>query len=95
MRMLMKVLLPTPAYNRAIAEGTLGSTWKTVFEHCPPEATYYVNEDGKRAVYAFVDVASIDRIAAVSIPLYDRFEAEVSFLPAMIFADLEKGLSAA
>lgn len=93
MRMLMKVKLPTAAYNRAIEAGSLPKVWGRVFGECPPEATYYVNEEGVRAVYAFLDIASPDLLATLSLPLYEHFEAEVSFVPAMVFEDLQAGIS--
>lgn len=93
MRMLLKVNLPTSAYNRAIAEGKLGAVWSAVFKECPPEATYYLNEDGCRAVYAVIDLQSADQIAAISLPLFEHFEADVCFVPVMAFADLEKALA--
>ena len=93
MRTLLKVKLPNAAYNRAIAAGTLGKVWKRVFEECPPEATYYLSEDGQRAVYAVIDLKSADQMAAIAVPLHEGFEAEVDFVPVMAFSDLEKGLA--
>ena len=92
MRMMMKIVLPTAAYNQAIARGELGPTWKKVFDICRPEAVYYVTEQGHRAVYAFLDVEAVDQVAALTMPLYEAFEAEVSLMPAMVFADLEAGI---
>jgi hypothetical protein len=93
MRMLLKVSLPTSAYNRAIADGKLGSVWSAAFRECPPEATYYLNENGCRAVYSIIDVQSPDQLAAISMPLYEHFEADVSFVPAMVFAELQQAIN--
>ena len=92
MRMMMKIVLPTAAYNQAIARGELGPAWKKVFGVSKPEALYYVTEEGQRAVYAFLDVDTVDQVAALTLPLYEAFEAEVSLMPAMVFADLEAGI---
>jgi hypothetical protein len=92
MRMLMKIVLPTAAYNRAIQRGDLGPSWKKVFDLCPPEAVYYVGENGQRAVYAFVAMEAAEQVAAVSLPLFEAFEAEVTLTPAMVFADIEAGI---
>jgi hypothetical protein len=94
MRMLLKVVLPTAAYNRAAAAGLIGKVWSKVFGICPPEATYYLNEDGMRSVYAVFDMKSPDQIVALSLPLYEHFEADVTFVPVMSFEDLQKALSA-
>jgi hypothetical protein len=92
MRTLIKIKLPNAAYNRAVAAGSLGKVWQRVFAECPPEATYYLTEDGRRAVYVVIDLKSADQMAAVTVPLQTEFEAEVEFVPVMSFADLEKGL---
>lgn len=92
MRMMMKIVLPTVAYNQAIARGELGPTWKKVFGVSQPEAVYYVTEQGRRAVYAFLEVDAAHQLAALTLPLYEVFEAEVSLAPAMVFADLAAGM---
>ncbi len=92
MRMLLKVKLPTPAYNRAIAKGVLGKVWSAIFAECPPEATYYLTEDGDRVVYVFADITGPEQIAMLSLPLYEHFEAELSLVPVMVFSDIQTAL---
>ncbi len=92
MRMLLKVKLPTPSYNRAAQKGVLGEVWSAIFAECPPEATYYLNEGGDRAVYIFTEIKGPEQVAMLSLPLYEHFDAEVSFTPVMVFSDIEAAL---
>ncbi len=93
MRMLMKIILPTEHYNRAIAEKRLGAVWKSFFDAARPEATYYVTERGLRAVHVVLDMTEASQFAALAMPLHTAFGAEITCEPAMIFDDITAALA--
>jgi hypothetical protein len=88
MRMLMKIVLPNASYNRAIAEGRLSVVWQHFFDLARPEATYYVGEQGLRAVHVLLDLPDTARYAALTLPLYQHLEAEITCEPALRFEDI-------
>lgn len=93
MRMLMRIVLPNQEYNRAIAEARLGSAWKSFFDAAKPEAAYYVTERGLRALHVVLELAEPNQFAALAMPLYSAFGAEITCEPAMVFDDIRAALA--
>jgi hypothetical protein len=88
MRMLMKVLLPVEAGNRAIADGSLAKTIQSILEEQKPEAAYFVAEGGKRTGYLFLDLKNASDLPGLAEPWFLAFNASIEATPAMNVQDL-------
>jgi hypothetical protein len=60
-----------------------------ILEEAAPEATYFTEFDGQRAVIMIVDVDDASRIPFYSEPWFLAFDAEVSFHVCMTPDDLK------
>ena len=79
MRMLMKIQLPTAAYNTAVRDGTAGSKTGAILEAIKPEAVYFTEMDGLRTVIMIVDLPQPSYIPKLAEPWYLSFDADVAF----------------
>jgi len=57
-----------------------------------PEAVYFTEEGGDRAVLFVVDVASVDMMPVLAEPLFQGVNAKVEFHPAMSLEDVKRGI---
>ncbi|MDR3476376.1 MAG: hypothetical protein P4M09_32445 [Devosia sp.] len=94
MRMMLRATFDVEAANLAINDGSVAAVFDKVFAVCPPEATYFTTEDGKRALYAFIDLKSVEQMPMITEPMFQAFGASVDLKPVMTPDDLAKGLSA-
>jgi len=92
--MMLKVSIPVESGNAAIKNGTLGQTMQGILEDIKPEAVYFVEDNGGRTTYIFVDVASESDIPRMAEPWFLAFNAAVEFHPAMTPDDLGKAMPA-
>jgi len=95
MRMMLKVVIPAGAGNRAVRDGTLPRTIKETMDRLDPEASYFFAEDGKRTALFFFDLQDASQVPIIVEPLFMGMDAAVTIVPAMNAADLEKGLTVA
>ncbi len=92
MRTLLKITVDVNAGNKAVIDGTLGTTIQNLIQTLKPEADYYFSENGTRAAYIFFDMKDVSDIPVIAEPLFIQFNAKVEFIPAMNGVDLKKGL---
>jgi len=92
MRMMMKVIVPVDAGNRAIEDGSLAKTMMGFIDQHKPEAAYFVAEGGKRTALFVFDLKDATFIPLVAEPFFMHLDAEVHCTPAMNPADLKTGL---
>lgn len=90
MRVLLKVSLPVETANDVARSGKLGSTLESILAEQKPEAAYFVEMEGMRTGIIVVDIADPSQIPAIAEPYFLAFNAEVTFHPAMVPADLAK-----
>jgi hypothetical protein len=90
--MMLKAHFEVEAANLTINEGAAGAIFDKIFAICPPEAAYFVSDQGKRSLYAFLDVQSAHQIPLITEPLFHGFAATVEVLPVLTPDDLAKGL---
>ena len=95
MRMMLKVVIPAGAGNRAVRDGTLPRTIKETMDRLDPEASYFFAEDGKRTALFFFDLQDASQVPIIVEPLFMGMDAAVTIVPAMNAADFEKGLTVA
>lgn len=92
MRVCLKVQIPVEAGNKAIMDGSLQKTMKTVMDTLKPEASYFFPEDGMRSMMLFVDLKDTSMIPPLVEPLFEALNAKVDMTPAMNLDDLMAGL---
>lgn len=92
MRMLMDVCIPVGAGNAGITNGKLNEVLQSTIEKINPEAAYFTVQDGMRAGYFIFDMADTSEMPGIAEPLFQAFDAKISFRPVMNLDDLQKGL---
>ena len=90
MRMLFKVSMSVEAGNAAAKNGTLGPTIQSILEEMKPEAAYFMEDNGQRTGFIFVDCPSESDIPRLAEPWFLAFNADVVIHPAMTPEDLRK-----
>jgi hypothetical protein len=93
MRFLFKFKIPVEAGNSAAKEGKLGSTMESILADQKPEAVYFLDDDGKRTAYVFVDIQDNSQIPATVEPWALAFNASFEAHPVMNPEDLKKAES--
>jgi len=93
MRTMLKVHIPVEAGSKAIQDGTLAETVKSVFSRIQPEAAYFCAEGGRRTFYAFFDLANPTEICPTNEPFFINLDAEVELVPCMNQEELEAGMA--
>lgn len=95
MKMLLNAIFPTEPFNALVRSGKAGETLQKIVEELKPEAVYFTEEDGMRAVLMVVDLASPADIPKIAEPFFLKFDAEVRMRIVMSPADLKSaGLDA-
>ncbi|MBK7869200.1 MAG: hypothetical protein IPJ74_00250 [Saprospiraceae bacterium] len=94
MRTLLKFSLDVQAANKAIASGSLPKIMENLMGQTKPEAAYFTAVDNTRTVFIFFDMQDSSQIPQIAEPLFQEFNAKVSFYPVMNQQELEKGLGA-
>jgi len=87
-RLLAKVTIPMENKDDALESGALSGTMRSAMERIRPEASYFFEEDGKRAcLFVFnLDLQSLLK------PLFSNLDATVHVTPVMNSAEFERGL---
>ena len=93
MRTLLKVEFDTEASNKARTDGRMDAVMQETFERLQPEAAYFTPTDGVRTCYFVFDLKDPSDIPVISEPLFQTFDARVTYSPVMNQEDLQKGLS--
>jgi len=88
MRFMLKASMSTEGGNRAVLNGTLASTIKSVMEDMKPEAAYFTAVDGKRTGFFIVNVNDASEIPGLAEPLFLTMDAHVEFYPVMSPQDM-------
>jgi hypothetical protein len=93
MRMMMKVSIPIEAANKAIRDGSVKEIMKTTLEMLRPEAVYFFPAEEGRTMLLFVNVKENSDIPAMGEPLFQGFNARISFTPVMNLQDFQAGMA--
>jgi hypothetical protein len=93
MRMLMKVVIPIEAANKAIRDGSVQQIMKTTLETVRPEAVYFFPTDEGRTMLLFTDVKEPSDIPALGEPLFQGLNARISFTPVMNLQDFQAAMA--
>jgi len=76
--------------NRALRDGSLPATIKSILGDIKAEASYFTAECGKRTAYVVTSLDGPHKIPAAAEPWFQAFNAEVEFYPAMTLEDLTR-----
>ena len=94
MRVLVRVIFPTEAGNRALKDPNFIKNIQAFIDNYKAEAAFFTPSNGDRSVNFIIDMPSSDMMATIAEPFF-QMGARVEVQPVMNFEDLKKGLSAA
>ncbi|MEY4719951.1 MAG: hypothetical protein RL563_2569 [Pseudomonadota bacterium] len=89
MKMLLDITLPHGTFNAAIKDGTVGSKLNRILEATKPEAAYFTEQNGQRAVVLVVDLVAPSALPALVEPWMLLFQADIKLRPFMTADDLK------
>jgi len=93
--MLLSVIFPNEPFNALVRAGAAGTILKDIMDDLKPEAVYFTEEDGMRAVLLVVDLTSPSDVPKIAEPFFLKFDAECRIRIVMSPADLKNaGLDA-
>ena len=90
MRMLMVARVPHDDFNERVRDGSIGEKLHKIIDSSKPEAVYFTELDGQRAVLMVIDIQDQSQVPSFAEPWFLTFHADVEFRVAMTPADLEK-----
>ncbi len=90
MRMLIHVKIPHERFNSCVKDGSVGDKMNRMLDEIKPEAVYFTEYGGRRAVVIIADVAEPSDVPRIAEPWFLAFNAEVEFHVVMSPAELEK-----
>jgi hypothetical protein len=95
MRMLLKAVIDTEAFNERISErlrtgASRQGTLERLRELLQPEAFYFFVEDGQRTFFAVFDLADPLQIPAIIEPLFFRGRAKITLTPCLTVDEADK-----
>jgi hypothetical protein len=94
MRVLVRVILPNEAGNRAIKDQNFVKNIQSFMDNYKAEAAFFTPSNGDRSANFIIDMPSSDMMATIAEPFFEM-GAKVEMQPVMNLEDLKKGLSAA
>jgi hypothetical protein len=94
MRVLVRVILPNEAGNRAIKDQNFVKNIQSFMDNYKAEAAFFTPSNGDRSANFIIDMPSSDMMATIAEPFFEM-GAKVKMQPVMNLEDLKKGLSAA
>jgi hypothetical protein len=94
MRVLVRIILPNEAGNRAIKDQNFIKNIQSFMDNYEAEAAFFTPSNGNRSANFIIDMPSSDMMATIAEPFF-QMGARVEMQPVMNFEDLKKGLSAA
>jgi hypothetical protein len=92
MRFLVKVSMPVVKGNDRIKDGSLPKAIKGILDDLKPEAVYFTEEYGDRAMLLVVNMNDPSEMVRIAEPSFLAFEASVEFHPVMALEDLMKAM---
>jgi hypothetical protein len=93
MRVLVRVMIPTTAGNKAVKDPNFLKTIEDYTKKYNCEAAYFTEVNGNRTFVFVLDLPGPDMIPAIVEPLFQGFDANVEIHPTMNLDDLKKVIS--
>jgi hypothetical protein len=95
MRMMLRVMMPVEAGNKAIKEEVLQRTVQEFVDSFKPEATYFLPIRGARAMVAVFDLRQPADIPVIVEPFFHKLNAGIKLTPVMNLEDMKAGVGKA
>ncbi|MEV6976128.1 hypothetical protein [Kitasatospora sp. NPDC093806] len=92
MRALLEIELDTATTNKAIADGTILTTFERLMADLKPEAAYAFARNGRRCQIVVVDIADEAALPSICEPFWLEFNASIDVHICMNPAELREGL---
>lgn len=92
MRILIRASIPVEIGNRAIQDGMLPKAIREFTEKAKPESQYFTLHEGRRTMFAVIDLKDLSHIPMLLEPLFTHLHAAIDYAPCMNGEDLAKGL---
>jgi hypothetical protein len=93
MRFVIRARIPTEAGNKMVKDPNFLKNLEEYMNNVKPEASYFFEANGERAMTFVVDMETADQIPGLAEPLFQKMGANVEFHPVMSFDDLKKAIS--
>ena len=90
MKFLVKATMPVKAGNAYVRGSDLQSRMDTVMGDVRPEAAYFTIDNGQRTAYFVMNVEDSLDLPRIAEPLWQAWEADVTFIPVIPAEDMEK-----
>ena len=92
MRFVVTAAIPVEKGNKMIKDPKFLKTLEEYINKIKAEASYFYEKNGMRTFTFIIDISNADEIPLIAEPLFQRYNANVEFHPAMIFTDLKKSI---
>ncbi|MFJ9695199.1 hypothetical protein [Kitasatospora sp. NPDC101183] len=93
MRALLEVTLDTQTSNKLITDGAIRPLFEQIMGQLKPEAAYFFNRGGRRAMVLVTDVPDEAALVATCEPFWLQLGAEVDVHLCMNAEELAEGLA--
>ena len=93
MRMMMKIVIPIEAANKAVQDGSAQRILQSSLETLRPEAAYFYPAEEGRTILLFIDVKENSDIPAKGEPFFQGLNARITFTPVMNGQDFQAGMA--
>ena len=93
MRMMVNVDLDTQRGNELLESGKIGEVIQAILSKVQPEAAYFHERNGDRAISLVVDAPDNASMVPLLQPFWMELGAKVSAVPCMNATDLAEGIS--
>jgi hypothetical protein len=77
--MILEVKLPHEPFNTIAKNGTAGKKIQSILEAAKPEAAYFTNIDGHRAVIMIINLEDPSKVPSFAEPWFLQFNADCQF----------------
>ncbi len=94
MRVMLKVSVPVESGNKAIVDGSLPKVIGQFLERHKPESAYFTAYQGRRTMFAVVDLAEGSQMPVMGEPLFIGLGAEIDVFPVMTAQEMAQGVEA-
>jgi hypothetical protein len=79
MKMLLQVKIPHESFNAAVRDGSVGKKIQSILDATKPEAAYFTNIDGQRAVIMIINLEDPSKVPSFAEPWFLQFNADCQF----------------
>ena len=90
MRFITRATICNESGNRLVRDKDFNKKMETILSDVRPETVYFGIENGKRTLFAVVNVEGAHELPRIAEPFWLALNAEVEFIPVMTREDFTK-----